>query len=69
MDFIRKRMVALPPSDVGGGADRLPQPGRDGSASISHSKNKLKTHNKKIFSPTHRREPANVTNEPVEFEK
>lgn len=58
-----------PSAGCGGGADRPPQPGRDGSASTSHSRKKLKINSKKIFSPTHWREPTDVTDEPVEFEK
>ena len=34
--FIGRWMAALPPPDVGGGADCPPQPGRDGSTPISH---------------------------------
>ena len=67
--FHRKRMAALPPPTVSGRVDRSPQPKRDKSASISHSKNKLKINSNFFFSPTHWREPADVTDEPVEFEK
>ena len=58
-----------PSADCGCRVDRLSQPGRDRSASISHPKNKLKINNKKFLLPHSSREPADVTDEPVKFQK